>query len=690
MKMLNELMNDGVIKVTAITSGRRFELVATDGDKFIVRTGKGLRKFDRTKFFPLNPRLAISHVNGRVEVDLDKIDLNYCPTIPTPLWSPTTSVKPYEELTKVYLDIETTGLDSTLDRVLMVGLMNESGVKIVITDLDEKVILSKTIQWLRKKSPDLLIGHNLFNFDLPFLIGRCKQYGISSPFTTGRYTSKITASSLFGKPVEFTPIYWNGVDILDTFHQIAIWDKAAAKLSGYGLKNGVIELGLRDDRRLELSHYQIRACWDSGDLGTIQEYLEFDLTDTQLLADFLLPVVYYQMNYVPNIKFQQLATASPAKKAQKIHEQLLPSSKDATDERVKFEGGKVSLIKPGLHSNVAKIDVSSLYPSIMLRYGICSRKDTDNRFLGVLEYMRSERFRLKALGKQGDRAASFQEKSLKVLINGSYGYFGTGFYNFNDYEAAALVTAYGRKILALMVSVIESCGGNAVEASETGNTDEDGSAIEEDTDGVFFTHPNTEMVYQKVAAALPQGIEIELEYKQCGLYVPKAKNYVLVKPCGKVEVKGIFRKRNRYPLQNEFPIEFLKLYFTEGVDAAEAYYQSVRTSLIDEEMPVEQLTITRKIAISENNLVDLGIGKRGDRVSYWYKKHIIYHSKTGRPLKPRPIETNRDEYWSEYYLDRLDKAKNEIIPNPLQPLKTGLQLANLPLFSMELKTDVRP
>ena len=48
----------------------------------------------------------------------------------------------------------------------------------------------------------------------------------------------------------------------------------------------------------------------------------------------------------------------------------------------------------------------------------------------------------------------------------------------------------------------------------------------------------------------------------------------------------------------------------QGADAAEAYYQSVRSMLIDDEMPVEQLTITRKIAIVLRIiLVDLGIGK---------------------------------------------------------------------------------
>ena len=609
----------------------------------------GDRKVHRSaivRIDPPSPRLAVERSPGRIEVDLDRLSLDYLPTVTTPSWEPTTSVKPYEQLTKFYLDIETTGLHPETDRVLMIGLMSETGVKTIITDPEERVILTKTIDHLRANKPNCLIGHNLINFDIPFIATRCRINKISHPFTKASKTARITSSSVNNQPIEFTPVYWKGTDILDTFQQIAIWDKAAARLSSYGLKPSVIALGLRDDRRLELDVNQIKHCWDSGDLGTVQEYLEFDLDDTKLLADFLLPVVYYQMNYVPSLNFQTMAIASPALKAQKIHQRLLPNLEPSADGQSGFDGGMVQLLIPGLHRNVSKIDVSSLYPSIMLRYGICSRKDTENRFLGVLDYMRSERLRLKALGKRGDRSASFQEKALKVLINGSYGFFGTGYYSFNDYEAAALVTAYGRKILDLMVSVVESCGGITIEI---------------DTDGIFFSHDDPETVSKAVADSLPEGIEIELELKHCGLYAPKAKSYVLVSPEGKTSVKGLFRKRNRYPLQNEFPIEFIKLYFTQGLDAAEDYYQEVRSMLISGDIPVQDLTITRKISTNEKNLVELGLGKQGDRVSYWFKQHIRLHAKTGRQLKSMPVETNSGEYWAEYYIGELDEAYRSIL-----------------------------
>jgi DNA polymerase, archaea type len=355
-------------------SGQPLTVDRIDGDILHIAD----RKIHRSAILrvdPPSPRLAVEHLPGRIEVNLDRLSLDYRPTINTPSWTPTTSVKPYEELTKLYIDIETTGLDPLVERearhqggrVLMVGLMSETGVKTIITDPDERVILTKTIDYLKANKPDCLIGHNLINFDLPFISTRSRIKRITHPFTKAAKTTRITSSSVHGKPIEFTPVYWRGTDILDTYHQIAIWDKAAAKLSSYGLKNSVIALGLREDRRLELSVDRIRECWESGDLGTIQEYLEFDLEDTKLLADFLLPVVYYQMNYVPNLNFQALAIAS-ALKHQLIHQSILPRVNPISDGRSRFDGGTVELLKSesgiDTHFRISSRSSSSSYISL--------------------------------------------------------------------------------------------------------------------------------------------------------------------------------------------------------------------------------------------------------------------------------------------------------------------------------------
>jgi DNA polymerase, archaea type len=607
----------------------------------------------------VNPRDCLSVADGRIEVDLERLDLAHQTSVDIPHWEPKTALKPYENLSKLHIDIETTGLDPVKDRVIMVGLMNENGQKTILTDPSEKAILKELIEYLRVNKPDLLIGHNLFGFDLPFIIERCKRKGITQPFRQGRKTQRITSASMNGKPIEFTSVYWTGVNIIDTMQQIAIWDKQASRLTSYGLKPSTIALGLRDERRLELSNDEIQQCWQSGDISTLGQYLNYDLEDTALLADFLLPVVYYQMGYVPGLSFQELAIASPALKAQKIHTALLPVLTPDADEPLKYEGGKVDLLAPGLHRNVAKIDVSSLYPSVMLRYGVCSKKDPDHRFLGVMAYMTQERLKLKEQAKQGDKAASFQEKSLKILINGSYGFLGTGGYTFNDFEAAALVTAYGRKILNLMMAVVSSCGATVIEV---------------DTDGIFFSHDEPKAVYDLVQDALPEGINIELELENCGLYAPKAKSYVIVHPNGKTTVKGLFRKRDRYPLEREFPVEFLRLYFTESPEAAKVYYNSIRESILNRSIPVDQLTITRRIGSAEKTLVELGLGKVGDRVSFWYTEQQRVHGRSGKALKSVRVETQTELYWIDYYLQQLDELYQSITGDG------SLRLAELPLF----------
>ena len=125
--------------------------------------------------------------------------------------------------------------------------------------------------------------------------------------------------------------------------------------------------------------------------------------------------------------------------------------------------------------------------------------------LSILYYLTRERLRLKELGKAGDLAAKQAEAALKVLINSLFGFYGTSGVGFNDMEAAALVTAYGRRILRFMIDVIEKAGGIQVES---------------DTDGVFFSHTEPLLIFERLQNALPTGIKIELEILAQAMFVP--------------------------------------------------------------------------------------------------------------------------------------------------------------------------
>ncbi len=95
--------------------GTRATVMSVSGDSIGIMTNAGTRLVNITSLVS-NPRDAVVHSPGRIEVDFDRLSLDYRPSVITPSWEPTTSVKPYEQLTKLYLDIETTGLDPEVER----------------------------------------------------------------------------------------------------------------------------------------------------------------------------------------------------------------------------------------------------------------------------------------------------------------------------------------------------------------------------------------------------------------------------------------------------------------------------------------------------------------------------------------------------------------------------------------------
>ena len=115
-----------------------------------------------------------------------------------------------------------------------------------------------------------------------------------------------------------------------------------------------------------------------------------------------------------------------------------------------------------------------------------------------------------------------------------------------------------------------------------------GTVIELDTDGIIFSHPEPQKITEAVQQALPDQINVELEFSDCGIYIPKAKSYVIVHPDSKTTIKGLFRKRDRYPLENEFPVKFLQRYFLESPESAEQYYQHIRNAIAKYQISIEQ------------------------------------------------------------------------------------------------------
>lgn len=579
-------------------------------------------------------------------------------------------------------DIDPKGaLRSETGKIVLIGLANERGETLII-DCEQKGEVNGLLylfNLIAKKKPTFLAHFNGFDFDLPFIAGRCEILKIKHPFWISPTLTVFRTSQLFGKPIQYNAFWCNHgeTSIIDLFHQALAWDFVNRKLTKFSLKQVPIQLGLRSEERLTLSYQEMKACVESGDLTRLKEYLVFDLEDSKLLGDFLLPDIYYQREVLPHWNYQSLSTGGMGSKWNDIllteYRKIDPYfDAPASDTKKTFEGGLVGG-RAGLYRNVSKIDVASLYPSIMLEYQICSRKDVHKKALAILKYLRTERLKLKALAKKGKgtsegRLANQRQGALKVMINSNYGLYGTQGKEFNDYEAAALVTGYGRAILKRMMSAIEEYGGKHCSV---------------DTDGMYYTcstlNDNRE-AHKFIQSKMPRGIELEYELEALAFYVPPTsdkdaedgeglrKNYIIItrdSKTGEIKVKanGKFRKRDKCVLEKTFTPGLVEAYL-EGKHVE--YYQSILTQLMLKKYDTNKLSVTRKIKVNEKRLVELGIGKQNEVVTIYKAPDKTLYGKRGQALKKVEVQWTSDAGaidWN-YYICMVDAMYKEFLEVP--------------------------
>jgi DNA polymerase I len=122
---------------------------------------------------------------------------------------------------------------------------------------------------------------------------------------------------------------------------------------------------------------------------------------------------------------------------------------------VEYEGA-ISFAVPGIHKNVLRFDVASLYPSVIRQYKVYPKdKDPGGLFIKMVDYFTEERLKNKKLGKEtGDRYFKDLEQSQKIAINSMYGFLGAPKLNYNHPEGAAEVTRHGRRILQAAIKYI--------------------------------------------------------------------------------------------------------------------------------------------------------------------------------------------------------------------------------------------
>ena len=218
-------------------------------------------------------------------------------------------------------------------------------------------------------------------------------------------------------------------------------------------------------------------------------------------------------------------------------------------------GGYTAICQEGVARPVLHVDVTSLYPSLMLAKAIAPASDTLGVFPELLQHLRDFRVRAKRLAREAREPAERAhlgalQQSFKILINAFYGYLAFSGGHWNDFDAADRVTAEGRAVVTAILAALEKLGAVPVEA---------------DTDGVYFVPPSghstadDDILLERLTADLPSGIPLELDGRYAAMFSYKMKTYALLDERGRLSLKGsAFRSRGLEPFQRQIIGEIVR------------------------------------------------------------------------------------------------------------------------------------
>ncbi|MGH7415667.1 MAG: DNA polymerase domain-containing protein, partial [Candidatus Rokuibacteriota bacterium] len=195
-------------------------------------------------------------------------------------------------------------------------------------------------------------------------------------------------------------------------------------------------------------------------------------------------------------------------------------------------GGYTAVFHQGVARDVLHVDVTSLYPSLMLGQNLFPASDRLGVAASLLRDLREFRLSAKRLAREAtapeDRVfLNALQQTFKIFINSFYGYLAFSQGHWNDFEVANRVTGEGRR---LVQGLLERLGGLGA------------TVVEVDTDGIYFVPPSPpaseERLVTELSAALPEGIQLELDGRYVAMFSYKMKNYVLLDARGKLLIKG--------------------------------------------------------------------------------------------------------------------------------------------------------
>jgi DNA polymerase elongation subunit (family B) len=584
------------------------------------------------------------------------------------------------------------------NHIMSIALSDNTGwEELIIVDPtsveeSEHAALKRLTALLKERDPDVIEGHNLFRFDLPYLVSRAKKaktkldWGRSGGFLRSR-PSRLQIAE---KTIDYPKFAIDGRHFVDTFLLAQFYDVGMRSLAGFERTDVARHFDLCDGEEISaLTGKELQRAYIDNDERFHRRAL-CGVRETRALSDLLSPSYFIQAQIFP-YNYQDVIVRGNATRINALFLREYFRQRHSIPEMPMaraFEGGYTDVFFTGVAHGVWHCDIASLYPSIMLQFDCFPATDQLQIFRHLLTDLRT--FRLGAKSKmRAEKDAAKQhhlqalQNTFKILLNSFYGYLGFAQGHFADFDAAARVTQIGRDLLKKMIDWLNEQGAKVIEV---------------DTDGIYFVPPSSvaagespakgnaadtavstageiDELYEGLAKELPAGIEVEFDEQFDAMFSYKAKNYALLTKEGDVIIKGgALKSRGLEKFQRVFLEEMIKLIMQEKPEAIADLRNEFERKIRNQEWKIDMLMKTdtlqdsldkyrAKIAGSARNRAaayELALAsgrhyKPGDQISYYIKatpkKVPAYEAaKLASEFDPQ----NRDEN-VDYYIAKLDE-----------------------------------
>jgi DNA polymerase elongation subunit (family B) len=475
----------------------------------------------------------------------------------------------FDDLRRMAIDIEVTTAPGfefpnaarESDRIIAIAVADSSGFSTVLSGAErsEPELLAECTRIIRERDPDVLEGHNIFRFDLEYLEARARRHRV--PLAWGRdgsvlrgYPSRMQVAE---RAIGYRRYGVTGRHIVDTWILAQLYDVGARDLESYGLKDVARHFGMAAPDRTYLPPEDIPRIF-AEDPARLMAYARDDVLETLGISAILSPPYFVQAQALP-FDYQTTILRGNATKIDALlmreylhRRQAVPAPSLGRG----VAGGYTAVFQRGVARDVLHVDVTSLYPSLMLGQGLFPASDRLGVTTSLLRDLREFRVAAKRMAREApveDRAFfNALQQTFKIFINSFYGYLAFSQGHWNDFDVANQVTGEGRRLVQALIARLGDLGATVVEV---------------DTDGIYFVPPvgslGEESLVRELAAALPEGIQLELDGRYVAMFSYKMKNYVVLDERGKLLIKGSgLRSRGLELFQRLWMEEMFRLLLT--------------------------------------------------------------------------------------------------------------------------------